>query len=201
MKKTSLGVRKKCIEEIPIRSSEKCYIHSCSKTILEEANCLSSQRIPHGHRDGILGAITAGAFLVLVGSMFIIHPNLIDKVIDFFNDIKLVNILDNNSIMLPAPANVALHVDVYSAVEQFSLAWGVFLVAMLVIRFAVSSPTRRRAENISDVIFWFGTAYLIQTWLIDSAKWFEFWAMILILLGVSLIVRAVYLAAVGLAHK
>lgn len=157
--------------------------------------------MPHRRRDGILGAISAGAFLVIVGLMFIIHPNLIDKVINFFNDIKLVSILNQNNIMLPAPASVALHVDVYSAVEQFSLAWGVFLAAMLVARFAVNSPTRRKAENISDIIFWFGTAYLIQTWLIDSSKWFEFWAMILILLGTSLIVRAVYLAAAGLARK
>jgi hypothetical protein len=184
-----------------VPSSEKCYIRSRSKNILEEANPLSSQNVPHRHRDGILGAITAGAFLVLVGSMFIIHPNLIDKVIDFFKDIKLVSVLDQNGIMLPAPASVALHVDVYSAVEQFSLAWGVFLVAMLVIRFAVNSATRRKAENISDIVFWFGAAYLIQTWLINSAKWFEFWAMILIMLGISLIVRAVYLAAARLARK
>jgi ABC-type Na+ efflux pump permease subunit len=155
----------------------------------------------HGRRDGILGAITAGAFLVLVGSMFIIHTNLVDKIINFFNDIKLVSITNNNSVMFPAPANVALHVDVYSTVEQFSLVWGVFLVAMLVIRFGVNSSTRRKAQNISDIVFWFGAAYLIQMLLVDSSKWFEFWAMILILAGISLIFRAVYLAAAGLAHK
>lgn len=155
----------------------------------------------HGRRDGILGAITAGAFLVLVGLMFIIHPNLVDKIIAFFNDIKLVNVLDQNSIMLPKPTIVSQHVDVYSAVEQFSLIWGVFLVAMLVARFAVNSPTRRKAENTSDIVFWFGAAYLIQTWLIDNAKWFEFWAMILILLGTSLIIRAVFLAGASLTRK
>ena len=133
--------------------------------------------------------------------MFIIHPNLIDKIINFFNDIKLVNVLGQNNLMLPAPASVALHVDVYSAVQQFSIAWGVFFVAMLVVRFAVNSPTGKKAENISDIIFWFGAAYLIQTWLINSAKWFEFWAMILILLGISLIVRAAYLAAAGSMRK
>jgi len=162
---------------------------------------LSAQKVPNRRRDGILSAVTAGAFLVLVGSMFIIHPNLIDKIVNFFNDIKLVNVLGQNNVMLPAPAGVALHVDVYSAVQQFSIAWGVFLVAMLVVRFAVNSPTGKKAENISDIIFWFGAAYLIQTWLINSAKWFEFWAMILILLGISLIVRAAYLAAAGSMRK
>ena len=158
---------------------------------------MSAQKVPNRRRDGILSAVGAGAFLVVVGSLFIIHPNLIDKIVNFFNDFKLVNVLGQNNVMLPAPASVALHVDVYSVLQQFSIAWGVFLVAMLVVRFAVSSPTSKKAENISDIIFWFGAAYLIQTWLINSAKWFEFWAMILILLGISLIVRAAYLAAAG----
>ena len=162
---------------------------------------MSSQRVPNRRRDGILSAVSAGAFLVLVGAMFIIHPNLTDKIVNFFNDIKLIDIVPQNNVMLPAPANVGAHGDVYTAVMQFSLAWGVFLVAMLVVRFAVNSPTRRKAENISDIFFWFGAAYLIQTWLINSAKWFEFWSMILIILGISLIVRAAYLAAAGLTHK
>jgi len=164
---------------------------------MKEGEPLSVRRPPNRRRDGILSAVSAGAFLVLVGSMFIIHPNLIDRIIDFFNDFKLVSVVDQSNIMLPAPARVALHGDVYSTVLQFSIAWGVFLVAMLVVRFAVNSPTRRKAENISDIIFWFGAAYLIQTWLINNAEWFEFWAMILILLGISLIVRAAYLAAAG----
>ncbi len=158
---------------------------------------MSVQRAPSRRRDGILSAVSAGGFLVIVGSMFIIHPNLIDRIIDFFNDINLVSVVDQSNIVLPSPARVALHVDVYSAVLQFSIAWGVFLVAMLVVRFAVNSPTHRKAENVSDIIFWFGTAYLIQIWLLNSAKWFEFWAMILILVGISLIVRAAYLAAAG----
>ena len=158
---------------------------------------MSAQKVPNRRREGILSAVGAGAFLVLVGSMFIIHPNLIDQIGNFFNDFKLVNVAGQSNIMLPAPASVALHVDVYSAAFQFSIAWGVFLVAMLVVRFALNSPTRKKAENISDIIFWFGAAYLNQTWLINNAEWFEFWVMIVILLGISLIVRAAYLAAAG----
>jgi len=133
--------------------------------------------------------------------MFIIHPNLIDKIVNFFNDFRWVDVVSPNNVMLPTPVHIAQHVDVYTAVQQFSIAWGVFLVAMLVVRFAVNSPTRRKAENVSDIIFWFGTAYLIQTWLINDTRWFEFWAMIIIVLGISLIIRAAYLAAAGLTHK
>jgi hypothetical protein len=135
---------------------------------------------------------------VLIGLLFILTPGLVDKFGTFFKDIKLVNVTSVENVMLPAPEHVAQHLEVYSAVEQFSLGWGVFLVAMLVVRFAIGSPNRRKAENLSDIIFWFGAAYLIQTWLINNAKWFEFWATILIVLGVSLVVRAIYLAAVAL---
>lgn len=159
---------------------------------------MSSQILSNRHREGILSAVSAGVFLVLIGLLFILTPGLVDKFGTFFRDIKLVNVTSVENVMLPAPEHIAQHIEVYSAVEQFSLGWGVFLVAMLAIRFATGSQNRRKAENLSDIIFWFGTAYLIQTWLINNAKWFEFWATILILLGTSLIIRAIYLAAVAL---
>jgi hypothetical protein len=81
------------------------------------------------------------------------------------------------------------------------MVWGVFLAAMLVIRFATGSPMRNKAENLGDIVFWFGTAYLIQTWLIGRSEWFEFWALILVLLGISLIVRAVFLATAYAVKK
>lgn len=163
---------------------------------------MASERFPHRHKEGILSAISVGFFFVLVGFIFIITPNLTDKMVDFFHDINFVNDarLPSN-FYLPRPATIGAHVTLYSAVEQFSLAWGVFLAAMLVIRFAIGSPTRKKAENLGDIIFWFGSAYLIQTWLIGESKWFEFWALILMLLGISLIVRAVFLAAAGARGK
>jgi hypothetical protein len=163
---------------------------------------LGSERFPRSHKEGILSAISVGFFFVLIGFIFIITPNLIDRMVDFFQDITFVNVarLPSN-FYLPRPVIIGAHVTVYSAVGQFSLAWGVFLVAMLVIRFATGSPIRKRAENLGDIFFWFGNAYLIRTWLIGESKWFEFWALILMLLGISLIVRAVFLAAAGARGK
>jgi hypothetical protein len=160
----------------------------------KEVGNLSSQGFSHQRREGILSAVSAGVFFVLIGSLFIIHPNLYDNLVSFFSDFKVAAAFGTNNIMLPIPINVASHVSVYTAAEQFSLAWGVFLVAAIVVRFAVNTSTRRKAQNISDIIFWFGTAYLIQTWLIDQAKWFEFWALTIILVGISLVGRAIYLA-------
>jgi hypothetical protein len=161
-----------------------------------------------------------GFFLVLIGLLFVISPNLYGNIITFFSNFNVTSPVPNTSIMLPAPdftraatnstvreANLA----VYSAAMQFSLAWGVFLVALLVIRFAANSPTRKKAENLGNIVFWFGTAYLVQTWLIEKVssttdatvqtqRWFEFWPLILMLLGASLIVRAIFLAAVRLTR-
>jgi hypothetical protein len=183
---------------------------------LKGVGYLSSQGFSHRHKEGILSAISAGFFLVLIGLLFIVNTNLGDKTINFFKDITLVNATNTvtignttSSVMLPAPAHVADHIDVYSAVEQFSLIWGVFLVAILGLRFAIGAPTRRKAQNVSDIVFWFGTAYLIQTWLINNIttavsqtqKWFEVWALIIVLLGASLIVRAIFLAVTGATHR
>ena len=149
-----------------------------------------------------MSAISVGFFFVLVGIIFIFTPNLVDKIVNFFEDITFVNIANlPSNIFLPQPATVNAHTAFYTSVQQFSMVWGVFLAAMLVIRFATSSPMRNKAENLGDIVFWFGTAYLIQTWLIGRSEWFEFWALILVLLGISLIVRAVFLAAAYAVKK
>ncbi len=95
---------------------------------------------------------------------------------------------------------------VYDAARLFCLSWGAFLVALLVVRFVVHTSWRKKAENLSDIIFWLGAMYLIQTMLLDVGTalshtgWFAFWAAIIMLLGVSLVVRAIVLAAVRRSH-
>lgn len=157
---------------------------------------MASEEYTHRHKEGILSAITVGFFFILVGMIFIVTPNLVDKITNFFQDIVSVNHIGGlpSNIYLPQPADVSAHIAVYSAVEQFSLIWGVFLAAMLVIRFATYASTRRQAQNLGDIVFWLGTGYLIQTWLVDKQEWFEFWALMVVLLGISLIARAVFLA-------
>ena len=56
----------------------------------------------------------------------------------------------------------------------------------------------KKGEAISNIVFWLGTGYIIQTMLNTSAltsdRWFQFWAILIVVSGVSLVVRALYLA-------
>jgi hypothetical protein len=72
---------------------------------------------------------------------------------------------------------------------------------MLTLRVLFHSPTRKKVENAGDIVFWLGTSYLISTMLngtTTTTAWFIFWTEILMLAGVSLIVRAAILAAMRL---
>jgi len=159
----------------------------------------SSMGFSHRHREGLLSAVSAGFFLVLAGMLFATTPDLFQEFIDFFNGGFPWVRIPNTDIWLFAPTNPGGYTVIYQAVQQFCLIWGIFLVAMLVARFVIHSPSRRKAENVGDMFFWLGAAYVVQTMLLDKrptyTEWFAFWAEILMLLGVSLIARAIFLAA------
>jgi hypothetical protein len=161
-----------------------------------------SRRISRRHREGLFSAISAGFFLVLIGMLFVTIPGLSDKIVAFFRDFNVIQVphLEGVSLLGPQNPRAADALAVYSAAMRFSLVWAIFLTAMLGARFVVSSPKRRSAQNLGDLVFWFGAAYLIQNLLIDvdSTEWFGFWAAIIVLFGVSLIVRAIFLAVVSL---
>ncbi len=147
---------------------------------------------PYG--EGLITAISVGFVFLLVGTIFVITPNLFDGIIDFFKDFKLVEIKDSNWA-LPAPASASNHTLVYEAVWQFSLALGVFQLVILALRFFAPSPWGKRSETVGNLVFWLGAGFLIQTFLLETTQWFVFCSTIIMLLGVSLIARAIVLAA------
>jgi hypothetical protein len=149
---------------------------------------------PRKPGERLLSPISTGFFLVLVGMIFIFTPNLFESILTFLRNLTLRPV-PHLGFSLPAPESAAAHLTVYLAAERFALVWGLFRALMLVLTFAVHSSTRRKAEAFSSIIFWLGSALLIQILLIETTKWFEYWAAIIMLLGMSLIARAVFLAA------
>lgn len=156
---------------------------------------------PRRYREGIFGAISAGFVFLLIGAIVILTPNLIEEVLDFFRDFQWVTI-PNTGIAVPAPRFPRTHLVVYGALEQFSFAVGVFQLVILALRFFAGSPWDKRAETASNFVFWIGAGYLTRTILIEATRWsavtgwFVFWSGIVMVLGLSLIVRAIILAAV-----
>jgi hypothetical protein len=147
------------------------------------------------YREGIFSAISAGFFFVLIGAIFITTPNLMNEIIDFFSNWRLVSVPNVSGLRLPAPASPAAHVVVYTAVRQYSFVWGLWQIVILALRFVFRSPAGKKAETVSNLVFSVGAGFLLSMFLIDTTRWFVFWAAIIMLLGLSLIVRAVVLAA------
>lgn len=157
----------------------------------------SLEEFSHEYRDGLFSAISVGFFFVLVGAIFVTTPNLFDKILVFFRDFNLVPVPNQPGWLLPAPAFPSAHSAVYLAVEQFSFALGLFQIAILALRFVARSPLSKKAETVSNLVFWLGTGFLTRTFLNETTTattWFVFWAGVIMLIGVSLIIRAIILA-------
>jgi len=181
-------------------------MHLSRESTAMEVNGLSESYEGHSrsHREGLISAISVGFFFVVLGAIFATTPNLFNRIIDFFRDFDLVAVPNLRNVLLPAPANPFSenHLVVYGAVEQFSYVWCLFQLVILALRFVVRSPVKKAAETVSNIVFWFGAGFLIRTFLIETTRlslitgmtrWFVFWAAIIMLIGVSLIIRAIIL--------
>jgi hypothetical protein len=144
----------------------------------------------------VVSAASVGCFFILIGIIFALTPNLFNSILDFFNDIVVVPV-PNTSISLPAPSNPGAHTVLYSAIWIYSLVWGILEIVFLATRIIIGSRFDKKVENASNAVFWLGANYLVGQMLNASTTrtiWFAFWAQILILIGVTLIIRAILLA-------
>jgi hypothetical protein len=163
----------------------------------------NTHTLRHWRWESLFVAVSAGFFFILIGTLFATRPALYDNLTTFFNSDSWTNRTVNNStIAIPVPKNPSNFPEIYNAALTFSLAWGIFQVAILVLRFFVDSPSRRKARTVQGVVFWLGASYLINTYLISAYSdaeaaqrgWFLFWAAVIILIGLALIARAIALA-------
>jgi hypothetical protein len=157
----------------------------------------SVQRKPYKATENLVSAVAAGFVLILVAVIFINTPGLWDSIISFFSNLTFATV-PGTGISLPAPIAPSAHTILYGAVFQFVLGVGIMEIIVLALRLALHSPVNRVAETVGNIVFWFGTAYLVNTYLNEAAtinKWFVFWAGILVFLGLSLIARGFVLLA------
>jgi hypothetical protein len=111
---------------------------------------------------------------------------------------------------VPVPAAPAAYTAVYSATFQFALGIAILQILILAMRLILGSRIRRTAENAGNLVFWFGAAYMLNnlagmestlTHNQQLTMWFQFWAVIIIIFGLSLMARAVVLIATRRARR
>jgi len=152
-----------------------------------------NKETPRKYQEGLFTAISVGFFLLLVGTIFVITPDLFGKIVDLFKDFKLVDV-PNTDVVFFGPEFPRLHLTVYQVARQFSIALGLFQIVILALRFVIPSSWGKRSETVGNLVFWVGAGFLIQLFLIETTQWFVFWSTIVILFGVSMIARAIVMA-------
>jgi hypothetical protein len=143
--------------------------------------------------EGLITALSIGGFFIILGFVFAFTPGIANQTSDFFNDLTTVSyhLSDSSTITPIAPAHPANHQGFYSAMMNFFIGVGVLQIAILALRLAVHSRVRRIAESVGDLIFWSGAAIITNVFLLAGTLngWYQFWASLLVLIGLSLIAR------------
>jgi hypothetical protein len=162
-------------------------------------NILNLDTLTEKKKESLFTAIWIGSVFIILALVYYVHlsDNLWDGLIKFFSSLTLAP-LPTTGISLPAPLNPTDHMSLYVAAFQFSLGLGILEIVILALRVGLHSPVSRKAETIENIVFWFGTSFLIVTYLEKmtlTTEWFVFWAGIILIFGLALLSRAVVLLA------
>ncbi len=155
---------------------------------------IERHRLTENKKESLFTAIYIGALFIILATVYIVNlnTNLWDSIINFFGTLTLADI-PGTPIPLPAPANPVAHLTLYNAGFQFAIGLGFVEIIILTLRILLNSPVSRKAETVENIVFWLGASYLIATYLVNItilSEWFVFWSGIILLFGVSLLVRA-----------
>ena len=155
------------------------------------------QALTDKKKEGLFTAIYIGAVFILIALIYFIHLGVWDSIVNFFSSLTLAQV-PGTGVFLPSPANPAAHIELYTAIFQFSLGIGILEIIILVLRVVLLSSVARKAETVENIVFWLCASYLITTYLVNIkmlGDWFVFWAGIILIFGLSLVARAVVLLA------
>lgn len=135
-----------------------------------------------------LRAASLGVFLVLVGVFFIIYP-LASEIRAFLGDLTLVPLFDH--VYFPAPSSP--HTWFYHILRNFFIVWSAWLGILTIVQLATKDRARRVAHTLSDCVFWIGAAYALDRIGLGELAFGSFLALLVVVAGVSLIIRALTL--------
>jgi|WetSurMetagenome_2_1015567.scaffolds.fasta_scaffold38878_3 hypothetical protein len=146
--------------------------------------------------EGLISAVSFGCLLVILGAVALLTPNIVGQSEAFFKDFNTTSYtLGTSTVNLPAPLHPTEHTAIYAAVMFFFVGIALLQLVILPLRLANKSPIRKIAGTVGAFVFWAGGAVAVDVFLLSgtSQGWFSFWAILILLIGVSLIARfAVY---------
>lgn len=137
-----------------------------------------------------LGLLSFGFLLLLLGTVWIMNPNaLADEAKSFVkNESWHLEPLTGN-LSLPQPTRN--FPAIYTAAEQFSVAFGFFEVAILILRIALHDRLYRKARTVSRIAFWLSAGYFLSLLANQSIGWFAFLAGVIISIGIAITASSV----------
>jgi hypothetical protein len=158
-------------------------------------NLLNLQTLTEKKKESLITALWVGCVFIVLASVYYINQsaNLWDGLINFFTSLTLAP-LPTTGISLPAPSDPTAYMSLYSAAFQFCLGVGILEIGILALRIGMRSPVSRMAETVENVVFWFGTSFLVVSYLQRMTlvtEWFVFWAGVIFMFGLALLVRAI----------
>ncbi len=162
-------------------------------------NILNLHTLTEKKKESLITTLWVGSVFIILALVYYINlsANLWDRLVDFFTTLTLAP-LPSTGISLPAPLNPTLYVNLYTAAFQFCLGVGILEIVILVLRIGMHSPVTRKAETVENIVFWLGTSFLTVAYLEKitlATEWFVFWAGIIFIFGLALLVRAIVVLA------
>ncbi len=162
---------------------------------------MNLQALTDKKKEALITAVYIGFIFILLAVIYFINlpHNVWNSFVNFIGSFVLTQV-PGTSISLPAPAYpaVASYAVLYTAIFQFFLGLGILEIGILALRIMLHSSLPRKAETIENIVFGFGTSYLVITYLVNMtimSEWFVFWAGIILIAGLSLVARAFVLIA------
>jgi len=150
-----------------------------------EPECFGGRR--REERDWF-GLIEFGFFLILLGTILLVTPNVFGRIENFFKDFDPQAEEIYPGIFLPAPRSD--HQGVYRTVMYFCFAFGLFQVIILILRFAQKSSIEKKAGTLGGIVFWLGAGILANMLVTGGGGfWFLFIGGLIVLIGLSIMVR------------
>jgi hypothetical protein len=134
----------------------------------------------------LLSWLSFGVFLIVVGAIFLATQNLTNQIEAFFEDFELEQV--SGEFYFPAPQNP--HPTLYGAVALFCLAFGVYQILLLFLKFALGATLVQRAETFTSIIFWLTASFAVTLLKNQAIEWFLFIAVLIVLVAVGIVIRS-----------